>query len=967
MDQFWFWKQWPNPQRNLIQALLAVLAVAFVFYLVAYFWESRSLIEWETISQIKGIPLPLDQIQYFGIPLNVEADFYSITQTFNAGDIQLKAWPAYLFLSLIVLATVVALSLAVDLGRFWYIVSQIVFIFMLVGFKLEQLLLFDRTDKLGLIIAFVLYIPLGYYFHSATRKFSIIQRLLAFSTVTAVFALVIYFFSGVSKPFLYLVNYGIAVPVVASLVFIIFTAHEMIFGFLALITRNNTPKSSNSFAHFFAISLIYLTNVLLLYLKNSRRIDWDFYYLDAFWILAVTTMVGFWGMRIRRERYENIVPFKPHAAAGYLLLAAVCFGTIGYFFATANDPIIETLEDAIVFSQLCIGFMFLLYILFNFRTLLIENLKVYKVVYKPQKMPFFTMRIGGLIGVLGLFLLANQYPLDQAITGYYNGIGDLHRADGKNFLAQEYYKLAAIYASTNHRSNYAIGALAMSENRYSEALKYFKQSTQKQPTPFAYVNTANLYQAQGSFFQALFTLKEGLKEFPENGHILNNLAMLYSQTDIIDSAFYFLDRNQQKGILATTTNTNRLALLMRTPLQLPIDSLFKEAEPFQAEEQSNLLLYASRSGYTPQQDFQPPMDSVLNPLWFSWWYNRTLNAKRGDTTYVSFLRKISNKPENAVFDMDLKFAAAVSLYYSGDVKQAFTLLNNLQFLNSSKSGFYNHILGIWSLQQHAPRLAKDYFQRALESDHLPSLTPQALTLWSLGEYDQSKRLWHAFLRSDPEMLPVHQHINDVLYSDQDSLSNQDYRVLQNLQQDQLSWQSALAGIQDVTLKQQAIQVLLNRYSLVDNSQALQALTRFTDREDLKSQLSVSLASGGQAPSDTQSLTLRDHNWVTYNLAQQALQQQDTAQATSHFHKLAANPFFVPGVLKAAAFFSESGADDHSYQVLLESMTVNRYEPQILAAYGKQCVRMNLDTYAQVALQELRSILPEDQWDGANEG
>ncbi len=677
MDQFWFWKQWPRPQRNLIYSLFSLLGLAFMFYLVAFLWESRSLIEWETISQIKGIPLTLDQFHYFGIPLDLEANFYSITQTFNAGDIRLHAWPAYALLSVTTIALIVSLSLAVDLGRFWYIVSQAVFIFILVGFKLEQLLLFDRTDKVALIIAFVLFIPLGYYFHTASRKYALWQRILAFSGAALIFGLVIYFFCGVSKPFLYLVNYGIIVPVAASVVFILFTAHEMIFGFLALITRNNTPKSSNSFVHFFSISIIYLANVLLLYLKNSRRIDWDFYYLDAFWILAATTIIGFWGMRQREERYQNILPFKPHAAVGYLLLAAVCFSTIAYFFATANDPIIETLEDAVVFSQLCLGFMFLLYILFNFRTVLIENLKVYKVVYKPQKMPFFTMRLGGLIGVLGLFLLANQYPLDQAITGYYNGIGDLHRADGKNFLAQEYYKLASIYASTNHRSNYAIGALAMSENRYSEALSYFRKSTQKQPTPYAYVNTANLYQAQGSFFQALFTLKEGLKRFPGNGHLLNNLAMLYSQTDILDSAFYFLDQNQKKG-LASVTNTNRLALLLRTPVQLPLDSLFDQAQPFLAEEQSNLLLYASRSGYTPSQEYEPPLDSLLNPLWFSWWYNRTLNSKDGDTTYALYLQKIADIPENAAYGDDLKFAAAVNYYYSGNVKEAFTVLNNLQ-------------------------------------------------------------------------------------------------------------------------------------------------------------------------------------------------------------------------------------------------------------------------------------------------
>lgn len=169
MSTLLFWKFWPSPQKQLFQCLLFLLALAFVYYLVGYFWSAKLLIQWETISQVKAIPLVLEQFNFGSIPLEIPADFYSITQVFQGSDLQLTVWPAHALLAVICCCLILGLALAPDLSRFWFLASQIVFIFVLVAFKLEQLLLFDRTDKLALIIAFVLYIPLGYYFHSTLR------------------------------------------------------------------------------------------------------------------------------------------------------------------------------------------------------------------------------------------------------------------------------------------------------------------------------------------------------------------------------------------------------------------------------------------------------------------------------------------------------------------------------------------------------------------------------------------------------------------------------------------------------------------------------------------------------------------------------------------------------------------------------------------------------------------------------
>ena len=311
MNNLIFWSDWPKFQKSLFQLFLILLCVTLAYYLIGYFWSSRLVIQWETISKVTAVPLLIESWKFSSIPLEINVDQFLTSQIFEGSDLMLSSWPAALLLSILVACLVLCLSLATDLSRFWFLVSQVAFIFVMVGFKLEQLLLFDRTDKAALILAFLIYLPTSYYFHAVRQQSPLSLRLLSFSVVTVIFGAVVYFYSGVEHPFLYLVGYGTPIAMAMTVVFIFFTGHEIIYGFLVLITQSNTPKSSNSFFHFFALSLIYLVNVLLLYLRNTRRIEWDFYYLDAFWILIAAALIGIWSLRQRGELFKNIMPVTP--------------------------------------------------------------------------------------------------------------------------------------------------------------------------------------------------------------------------------------------------------------------------------------------------------------------------------------------------------------------------------------------------------------------------------------------------------------------------------------------------------------------------------------------------------------------------------------------------------------------------------------------------------------------------------
>jgi predicted Zn-dependent protease len=845
----------------------------------------------------------------------------------------------------------------------------------MVGFKLEQLLLFDRTDKAALILAFLLYLPASYYFHAVRKDTGIRIRLLTFFGLTLIYAAVIHFYSGVSHPFLYIVNYGISIPLGLTVIFILLTGHEVIYGFLVLITRNNTPESSNSFIHFLALSLIFLVNVLLLYLKNTRRIDWDFYYLDAFWILIAAGIIGIWSLRERGPLFKNIMPVVPHALVGYLILAIISFTTIGYFFATANDPAIEALEDAVVFSQLCIGFLFLVYILFNFKGVLLENLKVYKVVYKPRKMPFFSMRLAGAIGVLGLFLLANQYPLDQAITAYYNGIGDLHRIDQQRLLAKEYYKLAAIYAKTNHRSNYAIAAMEIEDRNLGQALAYYKQSTIKQPTAFAFVNTARAYEEQGRFFDAMFSLKDGLKKFPEEPHIANNLATLYGRTNLLDSAYYFLEQLDQKGNLqvSRTIQSNKLAFVTRSQLEVSLDSVKEQINYNYPEIGSNLLVMANNQNQDLVLEPGILKDSLLNPMTFAWWYNFQLNQRQSnDSQQIALLERYWTNPQNELFRDRLQLATAVRWYYTGDLKQAFRILRDLQFRDSGKAGLYNDILGQWSLQQGQANLALDYFTQGVNAGYLPALEHQALTLLALGRADEAIQNWNTYRYRSRDTL--NSNLNEIM---QFVGSNQ--MEWTELTDREKSWYLRFKAI-DLAMVEQAKMIaeihqedLRNQTSDWLWDQALSAgqttqpgdLIPGTEHPLRKLQMAIALEEYDnldQLIAGVDASRYGSESWILLGQAIHNQHQGALDKAEQNFQQLTKNPFFEPGILHAAANAAEiSGDEFSSYNIILDALSFNPYSVELLMAYGEYCTRLNLDTYTQSTLDTLKGLLSDEDY------
>jgi hypothetical protein len=410
--------------------------------------------------------------------------------------------------------------------------------------------------------------------------------------------------------------------------------------------------------------------------------------------------MGIWGFRRRADSTQGLIPFRSTGFWLYLGLFIIAVSFSGFVAATANDPVLEALEDVVVQGQLAMGVLFLFYVLVNFYEVFQQKLAVYKVLYKPLRFGLTQTRLFGFAGVVILFSIQKLLPVNQAIAGYFNGLGDLHARTQEFALAEQYYKLALQQEFQNHKSNYSLASLALKQGDRNAAAYYFRQALLKNPSPQAYAGLGGILVEENLFFDAVYSLQEGIRRFPRSGELLNNLGMLYSKTNVADSAYYYLDRAKASSSRPEIPATNLLAIFAKSTDSGLLDSLASGSEKHSyLSWQANWLAVQNLRQNFSKEAFNAsavPGDSLLSVSAFAYLLNYATNQARNDSTPAKLLPQLAVK--NPVLSQELSFAALYPEFYSGNKLKALEILSSWSAEDGSKSDLYNKILGHWLLQ-----------------------------------------------------------------------------------------------------------------------------------------------------------------------------------------------------------------------------------------------------------------------------
>ncbi|MCF0071780.1 hypothetical protein LZD49_14980 [Dyadobacter sp. CY261] len=700
MNDLLFWKVWsPSEQRMTVAAFL-VLVLGLIFLVVQCIDPLGNVVRWNVVSELSETSAVVDVLQLGQWQYGISTPTHLVTESFMSSVMEINTVTAYLFWIGALVGLSLILAALTTMPRFWYLAGMILFILFLAFARLETLRVFGAENRFLFITATILYGGVTYYLHAFRPDLGIAIRISGIIGISILLAALVAFGSTSPVPALTAAVYSFPLWLVATSLFLLVSATEIMAGLVWLSTSGQAGKGRSGLVQFIVISVLYLVLLLLIYLQNTRRIDWNVTLINPFYLALASGILGIWGFKKRADSTEGVIPFR---SAGFwlyigLFIIAASFG--GFMAGTANDPVLETLEDVTVQGQLAMGVLFLFYVLVNFYEVFQQKLAVHKVLYKPLRFGLTQTRLFGFAGVVVLFSVQRLLPVNQAIAGYFNGLGDLHSQTEEYTLAEQYYKLALQQEFQNHKSNYALASLALKQGDRNAAAFYFRQALLKNPSPQAYAGLSGILVQENLFFDAVYSLQEGIRRFPANGELLNNLGMLYSKTNVADSAYYYLDLAKTNAIRPEIPATNLLAILAKSTDSGLLDSLATDSEKQNyLSWQANWLAVQNLRQHFAKEAFNGeavPKDSLLSVSSLVYLLNYATNQARFDTLPASLLPKLAAK--NPMLSQDLSLAALYPDFYSGNKLKALEILTSWTAEEGEQSNLYRKILGHWLLQ-----------------------------------------------------------------------------------------------------------------------------------------------------------------------------------------------------------------------------------------------------------------------------
>jgi Flp pilus assembly protein TadD len=979
MQSPWFWKQWRKEYQRIGYGIAVIFFAAVIFLWFSYFNGADAVIHWQKFHDQKTIETVSHTFQVGNFEFSIPIESYLTFEYFNGSSIEPNTFALHAFIFMLVIASIILLAVITTLERFWYFVGTGLFILFIASLQLDVVHLFGFTGRWTTIGALIVYVVTSYYFNSFNTAASFTLRLISFSLITVVLGMLIYFFAGVAYPFLHLAVTGYVPGMILSVIFIIMIAHEILASFIYLTSQG--PTSSKNLRHFSIISLIYMTNLIVAYMHEARFIHWNFLYLNLYLLLTVSAVLSLWGYRHREVLYQNITRFNPFGAYFLISLGIITFSTIGMLLCSANDPALKVIRDFILFSHIGFGAIFLVYILSNFANMLYDDLNVYKVLYNPNRMPYFTYRFAGFIAMLGFVFYSNwQEYVYHSTSGFYNNLGDLYQIIDKRAFAEAYYQQGRAYGFENHRSNYVIGHLEGTRNNLEQAHRNYKLANGKRPTEFSLVNDGNLYLFENRYFEAIFSFKDALKKFPDSGPIKNNLGYAYTKIHLLDSSSLMFEQARNETISKESAEINFLAFIGQEYVPVKADSLVNFFNSTSAGVISNALAVATLQKQTFASNVQPFVNTKLDLFSATLLNNFIVNKlKATDTAFVNQAMSIVSDSVNADFSEAIKVSIAHAYYHQNNVGKSLQILAELAYLSQSRQGKYNYVMGLWALEQGNAELAAQLFNFAVEYSYKDARTYSAIALAEAHQKNEALVAADTLLKSKNENeKEIGQQLKRTLtvkFSEilsQPDIEKYRYFRYRISARDSAIFNTLIPTFSDANLKTQAILEMAQRQFDFGNTKT--AIRYFTQLEGLRFTNPILnekiqhfelelLASRGQL----RLLSDKINEGVTFDQSR-SLEKMlytailsevsgDTIAATKNYQVLAtANPFYEEGIIAAARYFKGHSTEPlKAYTILTEALHVNTNSIRLLTAYIAEAVRMGYDEYAADAAIQLEGI------------
>ncbi len=971
MQKYFFWFNWDQPLKFIASLLFFVLIMLISASMVLIILGPEEIIGWHTFSQKIAVDAVSQTINVGPFSFPFSEQLIIIKEFVSGSKMPNMALIKEIAVIFIIVCTGVFLALITYLNRFGFIIFSTFIFFFIIFLHPEMLKIADVHDRWILAGMFMLFIAPAYYFQAFKKNASIGVRLISMLSVVGVFLLVVVTLSPVKEPLNLLFSYGILAPYLVVLLFIFMVGHEIINGFILAIASGKQEADNNRIKHFLAISVIYLLNVLFSYLQITHVIRWDFITINPLFLLAIAAVLGVWGISQRFILYKKVSASQQVWVLLYLIVSVIAFATISYLLFSLEDPLLKIIADFIIFTQLAFGAAFLLYVLYNFISIVEQGHSVKDILYQPQNLPHVSYRVLGVAILTGIVLMRDiKYPVWYSLGGYYNSIAGYFEDVENDEVAILFYERGADLSKRNHKSNYKLGMHLIDDDR-TKAIEYFGIASERMPTAQAFVNKANLESDLGNYFESIFTLQQGNKQLPNSSELKNNLALQFGKSKMLDSAWhYFVEAKSFHP-----AQNNALGFVLKHNFTINAQDSSFLFDKLNEVGQVN----AAALGCKPTLEGELSGDNMMNAALLN---NALVNQLIPFTSssYSSIVQLIDST-QNENFIEELHYALAVYELRNKLTTNALNRLQKLTTLGSDNKARYFELLGLINLEYKAYTKAEEYFILANEYKQpgQRSYTVEIAVAQSEGGYfTDAIQSWEIVKQEGtPEdslkSIAMIQILSSII-TDNDFKQANDINLYikaryQRLWVDEFAVKSTFEQIKEAKLKNELALDLATFYFNSGNNSAAKL---FYDKIDEGNEsirrplllLNIRMAYAGLVPD----LEGQINNLYEAGFKFLPAERLEKLFYTSHKNDLtpsiaemlgSQNYFFAEGVVWAANYFKNDADTYKSYNLLQESLNINPDNRLLLEAYILEAIRIGFEEYANTALQHYRTLFPGD--------
>jgi hypothetical protein len=450
---------------KVLTLLLISLGGVFAFFYLTF--ENKAYSSVESALFLDSIVVPFDWVQIGPISFPISVDNFLIFQEYKALVPEFKTTESYFFGMIVLLISSAFLALISSFRKTYFLIAAIGWIVLLTFGNFNGLNIGGLSANFPLIILLVGTLLPIIYFHIWGQSISFWIKWLISTLSFAASAGLMSEMSTIVSPVLYLAHHATVLSFGLSIAWVFWSGHAVISGSYLLLCKVNRNIGIKISSQMMVIAGLYLILLIVLYLDLIGDQVLFFPIFNPLFLIFPIGILGWLPLKAKINQSHGLAAGSTVLKTLYLLGFGLSLWLIWKLQISGNQPGIELLKHLLVYSQFGFSLFFMVYLFSNFFSVMNSGKPVEEILYKPHYLPYYHLRVGGLISMLLLTTISGGIVGIQVNSMSNNILGDYYYETDQKLEASILYENAWLHYRNNPKAKHTTAQLLFQLNQPS--------------------------------------------------------------------------------------------------------------------------------------------------------------------------------------------------------------------------------------------------------------------------------------------------------------------------------------------------------------------------------------------------------------------------------------------------------------------------------------------------------------------